>query len=126
VSLIAITIFTLWLWVFRTGHADRRPFAIVVFVTAAVTIAYQTLGTSVDWWSGLAFSPPLPLQTPVYGWQLTSAAALLLLANRIFAAYRSIAALLSYGMVLLLLTPATVLGERISLQQGDPTGGGRA
>jgi hypothetical protein len=119
VSLIAITIVALWLWAFRTGHPDRRPFAIAVFVTAAVTIAYQALGPSVGWWSGLAFAPPLPLQALVYGWQLTSAAALLLLAYRILAAYRPKAALLSYGMVLLLLAPATVWSERISLQQGD-------
>lgn len=121
VSLIAITIVALWLWAFRTGHADRRPFAIAVFVTAAVAIAYQALGASVGWWSGLAFAPPLPLQALIYGWQLTSVAALLLLAYRILAAYRPIAALLSYGVVLLLLAPATVLSERISLQQGDYT-----
>jgi hypothetical protein len=121
VSLIVITIVTLWLWAFRTHHADRRPFAIAVFVTAAVAIAYQTLGPSIGWWSGLAFAPPLPLQALVYGWQLTSAAALLLLTYRMLAAYRPKAALISYGMVLLLLAPATVLGGRISLQQGDYT-----
>jgi hypothetical protein len=121
ISLIAITIFALWLWAFRTGHSDRRPFAIAVFVTAAVTIAYQAFGPLIGWWSGLAFAPPLPLQALVYGWQLTSAAALLLLAYRILAACRPIAALLSYGIVLFLLAPATVLGERISLQQGDYT-----
>jgi len=121
VALVAITIVVLWIWAFRTGHADRRPFAIAVFVTGAVAIAYQTLGLSVGWWSGLAFAPPLPLQAIVYGWQLTSAAALLLLAYRMLAAHRPRAALLSYGMVLLLLAPATVLGERISLQQGDYT-----
>jgi hypothetical protein len=107
------------LWAFRTDHADRRPFAIAVFVTGAVAIAYQALGPSVGWWSGLAFAPPLPLQALVYGWQLTSAAALLLLAYRMLAAYRPKAALISYGMVLLLLAPATILGERLSLQQGD-------
>jgi hypothetical protein len=121
VSLIAITILALWLWAFRTGHADRRPFAIAAFVTAAVAIAYQALCPSVGWWSGLAFAPPLPLQALVYGWQLTSAAALLLLAYRSLAAYRPKAALLSYAMVLLLVAPATVLGERLSLQQGDYT-----
>jgi hypothetical protein len=119
VLLIAITIVALWLWAFRTDHADRRPFAIAIFVTAAVAIAYQALGPSVGWWSGLAFAPPLPLQALVYGWQLTSAAALLLLAYRILAAYRPKAALISYGLVLLLLAPATVLGERLPLQQGD-------
>jgi hypothetical protein len=119
VALVAITIVSLWLWAFRTGHADRRPFAIAVFVTGAVAITYQALGLSMGWWSGLAFAPPLPLQALVYGWQLTSAAALLLLAYRILAAYRPVAALLSYGIVLLLLAPATVWGERISLQQGD-------
>ena len=121
VSLIAITIVALWLWAFRTDHADRRPFAIAVSVTAAVAIAYQALGPSVGWWSGLAFAPPLPLQALVYGWQLTSAAALLLLGYRMLAAYRPKAALLSYGIVLLLLAPATVWGERLSLQQGDYT-----
>jgi hypothetical protein len=119
VLLIAIIIVALWLWAFRTDHADRRPFAIAIFVTAAVAIAYQALGPSVGWWSGLAFAPPLPLQALVYGWQLTSAAALLLLAYRILAAYRPKAALISYGLVLLLLAPATVLGERLPLQQGD-------
>ena len=69
----------------------------------------------------LAFAPPLPLQALVYAWQLTSLAALLLLAYRLLAAYRPGAALLSYGLVLLLLAPATVWGERISLQQGDYT-----
>jgi hypothetical protein len=121
VSLIAMTIIALWLWAFRTEHPDRRPFAIAVFVTGAVAVAYQALGPSVGWWSGLAFAPPLPLQALVYGWQLTSAAALLLLAYRMFAAYRPVAALLFYGVVLLLLAPATVWGERISLQQGDYT-----
>src|SRR5215210_340618 len=121
VSLIALSIVALWLWAFRTGHSDRRPFAIAVFVTAAVAIAYQALGPSVGWWSGLAFAPPLPLQALVYGWQLTSVAALLLLAYRILAAYRPVAALLSYGVVLLLLAPATVWSERISLQKGDYT-----
>ncbi len=120
-ALIAITIVSLWHWAFRTDHPDRRPFVIAVFVTAAVAIAYQALGPSVGWWSGLAFAPPLPLQALVYGWQLTSAAALLLLAYRILAAHRPRAALLSYGIVLLLLAPATVLGERLSLQQGDYT-----
>jgi hypothetical protein len=120
-SLIAITIFALWLWAFRGGHPGRRPFAIAIFVTAAVAIAYQALGVSVGWWSGLAFAPPLPLQALVYGWQLTSAAALLLLAYQILVAYRPRAALLSYGLVLLLLAPATVWSERISLQQGDYT-----
>lgn len=118
-ALIAITIVCLWLWAFRTDHADRRPFAIAVFLTAAVAIAYQALGPSVGWWSGLAFAPPLPLQALVYGWQLTSAAALLLLGYRMLAAYRPRAALISYCMVLLLLIPATVWSERISLQQGD-------
>ena len=121
VSLIAITIVALWFWTFRTDHADRRPFAIAVFVTAAVAITYQALGPSVGWWRGMAFAPPLPLQALVYGWQLTSAAALLLLAYRILAAYRPVAALLSYGLVLLLMAPATVWSERISLQQGDYT-----
>jgi hypothetical protein len=121
VALVAITIVALWLWAFRAGHPDRRPFAIAVFITGAVAIAYQALGPSVGWWSGLAFAPPLPLQALVYGWQLTSAAALLLLAYRTLAAYRPKAALISYGAVLLLLAPATVLGERISLQQGDYT-----
>jgi hypothetical protein len=121
VSLIAITIFALWLWAFRTGHSDRRPFAIAIFLTAAVAIAYQALGPSVGWWRGLAFAPPLPLQALVYGWQLTSAAALLLLAYRILAGYGPRAALLSYAIVLLLLAPATVWSERISLQQGDYT-----
>lgn len=121
VSLIALTIVALWLWAFRTGHADRRPFAIAAFITAAVAIAYQAIGPSVGWWSGLAFAPPLPLQALVYGWQLTSLAALLLLAYRLLAAYRPGAALMAYGLVLLLLAPATVWGERISLQQGDYT-----
>jgi hypothetical protein len=121
VALVAITIIALWLWAFRTEHTDRRPFAIAVFVTGVVAISYQALGPSVGWWSGLAFAPPLPLQALVYGWQLTSAAALLLLAYRMLAAYRPKAALLSYGMVLLLLAPATILGGRISLQQGDYT-----
>jgi hypothetical protein len=121
VALIAITIVALWLWAFRKGHPNRRPFAVAVFVTAAVAVAYQALGPSVGWWSGLAFAPPLPLQALVYGWQLTSAVALLLLAYRMLAAYRPIAALISYGIVLLLLAPATVLGERISLHQGDYT-----
>jgi hypothetical protein len=84
-----------------------------------VAIAYQALGPSVGWWSGLAFAPPLPLQALVYGWQLTSVAALLLLGYRMLAAYRPRAALISYCMVLLLLIPATVWSERISLQQGD-------
>ena len=123
ISLIAITIVALWFWTFRTDHADRRPFAIAVFVTAAVAITYQALGPSVGWWRGMAFAPPLPLQALVYGWQLTSAATLLLLAYRMLAAHRPIAALLSYGIVLLLLAPATVWGERISLQQGDYTFG---
>jgi hypothetical protein len=43
----------LWLWAFRMCHADRRPFAIAIFVTAAVAIVYQALGPSVGWWSGL-------------------------------------------------------------------------
>ena len=84
-----------------------------------MAIAYQAIGPSVGWWSGLAFAPPLPLQALVYGWQLTSLAALVLLAYRWLAAYRPRAALLLYGLVLLLLAPATVWGERISLQQGD-------
>jgi hypothetical protein len=121
VALVALTIVALWLWAFRGGHADRRPFAIAVFVTGAVAIAYQALGPSVGWWRGLAFAPPLPLQALIYGWQLTSAAALLLLAYRMLAAYGPRVALLSYGIVLLLLAPATVWGERISLQQGDYT-----
>ena len=121
VSLIAITIVALWLWAFRTGHADRRPFAIAIFVTAAAAIAYQALGPSVGWWSGLAFAPPLALQALIYGWQLTSAVALLLLAYRILAAYRPVATLLSYSVVLVLLAPSTVWSERISLQQGDYT-----
>ncbi len=119
VVLVAITVAALWLWAFRTDHPDRRPFAIAVFVTGAVAIAYQALGPSVGWWSGVAFAPPLPLQALVYGWQLTSAAALLLLAYRMLAAHRPRAALLSYGMIILLLAPATVLSERMSLQQGD-------
>ena len=43
------------------------------------------------------------------------------MAYRILAAYRTKAALIFYGMILLLLAPATVLGERLSLQQGDYT-----
>jgi putative Mn2+ efflux pump MntP len=119
VALIAIIIVSLWLWAFRTDHPDRRSFAIAVFVTAAVAITYQALGPSIGWWSGLAFAPPLPLQALVYGWQLTSVAALLLLGYRMLAAYRPRAALISYGILLLLLIPATVWSERISLQQGD-------
>jgi hypothetical protein len=37
------------------------------------------------------------------------------------AAYRPVAALISYGVVLLLIAPATIWSERISLQQGDYT-----
>jgi hypothetical protein len=33
----------------RMCHPDRRPFAIAIFVTAAVAIAYQALGPSVGW-----------------------------------------------------------------------------
>jgi hypothetical protein len=114
-----VTIATLVLWARQSGHCDRTAFVAAITAAGVLLFIANVFAPSIGWWDGTFFKAPLFILALMTAVGAMGLLALLLRRYLWLAARKPKLALLVYGLIRLVLLPAsTIIGDLLNARLG--------